>query len=181
MGKKGDLPHLVTFLQNSVAPRQRALCFSTSTTKATSKSSSESILQKRLPTASALTVCEQVYSHSDTTHDRCFMSHVNSFLKSSVTKRRQAFYNYGACYKCFKANHLTKTCTTKIKCHHCDAPHHPLLCKLGNGVHGSNETNTSKFNKSSSFTSENQILGLVHRRPNKAEMIQLFLFVIHSF
>ena len=41
-GKEGDLPHLLTFLQDSVATRQRALCFSTSSAKATSKSSSES-------------------------------------------------------------------------------------------------------------------------------------------
>ena len=60
---------------------------------------------------------------------------------------------------CFKANHLAKNCPTKIKCHHCDAPHHPLLCKLGDGAHGSDETNTSKFNNSSSF---------VRHRPHKA-------------
>ena len=122
-----------------------------------------------------MTVSEQVYSHSDTTRDRCFtcdkdhsLVSCDQFLKSSVTKRRQAIYNYGACYKCFKANHLAKNCPTKIKCHHCDAPHHPLLCKLGDGVHGSDETNTSKFNNSSSFTGENRSLGLVRRRPNKA-------------
>ena len=146
-GKEKDLPHLLTFLQDSVATRQRALCFSTSAAKATSKSSSESTPQKRLPTASALTVSEQVYSHSDTTRNRCFTC---------------------ACYKCFKANHLAKNCPTKIKCHHCDAPHHPLLCKLCDGVHGSDETNTSKFNNSSFFTGENRSLGLVRRRPNKA-------------
>ena len=106
-----------------------------------SGSSSESTLQERLPTASALTVSEQVYSHYDTTSDRCFtcgkdhsLVSCDEFLKSSVTKRRQAIYNYGACYKCFKANHLAKNSPTKIKCHHCDAPHHPLLCKLGDGV-----------------------------------------------
>ena len=80
--KEEDLPHLLTFLQDSVATPQRALCFSTSAAKATSKSSSESILQERLPTASALTVSEQVYSHSDTTRDRCFTcgkDHVTSF------------------------------------------------------------------------------------------------------
>ena len=148
-GKGGDLPHLLTFLQDSVATRQRALCFSTSSAKATSKSSSESTLPERLPTASALTVSEQVYSHSDTTRDSCFtcgkdhsLVSCDQFLKSSVTKRRKAIYNYGARYKCFKANHLAKNCTTKIKCHHCDAPHHHLLCKLGDGVHGSDETNT---------------------------------------
>ena len=148
-GKEGVLPHLLTFLQDSVATRQH---FSTSSAKATSKSSSESTLPERLPTASALTVSEQVYSHSDTTSDRCFtcgkdhsLVSCDQFLKSSVTKRRQAIYNYGACYKCFKANHLAKNCPTKIKCHHCDAPHHPLLCKLGDGAHGSDETNTSKF------------------------------------
>ena len=65
-------------------------------------------------------------------------------------------------------NHLAKNCSTKIECHHCDAPHHPLLCKLGDGVHGSDETNISKFNNSSSFTGENRSLGLVCRRPNKA-------------
>ena len=150
------------------------LCFSTSSAKATSKSSSESTLPERLPTASALTVSEQVYSHSDTTRDRCFtcgkdhsLVSYDQFLKSSVTKRRQAIYNYGACYKCFKANHLAKKFPTKIKCHHCDAPHHPLLCKLGDGVHGSHETNPPKFNNSSSFTGENRSLGLVRRRPNK--------------
>ena len=62
-GKEGDLPHLLTFLQDSVATRQRALCFSTATTKATSKSSSESTLQKRLPTASALTVSVLTLRH----------------------------------------------------------------------------------------------------------------------
>ena len=125
----------------------------------TSKSFSESILQERLPTARALTVSEQVYSHSDTTRDRCFtcgkdhsLVSCDQFLKSSVTKIRQAIYNYSACYMCFKANHLAKNCPTKIKCHHCDAPHHPLLCELGDGVHSSDETNTSKFNNSSSFT-----------------------------
>ena len=50
-GKEGDLPHLLTFLQDSLATRQRALCFSTSSAKATSKSSSESTLPERLPTA----------------------------------------------------------------------------------------------------------------------------------
>ena len=147
--EQGDLPHLLTFLQDSVATRQRALCFSTSSAKATSKSSSESTLPERLPTASALTVSEQVYSHSDTTLDRCFtcgkyhsLVSCDQFLKSSNTKRRQVIYNYDACYKCFKANHLAKNCPTKIKCHLCDAPHHPLLCKLGDGVHGSDETNT---------------------------------------
>ena len=166
-GKKGDLPHLLTFLQDFVATRQRALCFSTSAAKAISKSSCESTLQERLPTASALTVIEQLYSHSDTTRDRCFtcgkdhsLVSCDRFLKSSVTKRRQAIYNYGACYKCFKANHLAKNCPTKIKCHHCDAPHHPLLCKLGDEVHGSDETNTSKCNNSSSFTGENRNLVL---------------------
>ena len=99
-----------------------------------------------------MTVSEQVYSHSDTTRDCCFtcgkdhsLVSCDQFLKSSVTKRRQAIYNYGACYKCFKANHLAKNCPTKIKCHHCDAPHHPLLCKLGDGVHSSDETNTSNL------------------------------------
>ena len=60
-------------------------CFSTSASKATSKLSGESALQERLPTASVLTVSEQVYSYSDT-HNRCFtcarhivLSHVNSF------------------------------------------------------------------------------------------------------
>ena len=62
-GREGDLPHLLTFLQDSVATRQRALCFSTATTKATSKSSSESTLQKRLPTASALTVSVRTLRH----------------------------------------------------------------------------------------------------------------------
>ena len=61
-----------------------------------------------------------------------------------------------------------KNCHTKIKCHHCDAPHHPLLCKLGDGVHGSGETNTAKFKNSSSFKGKNQSLGFVRRRPNKA-------------
>ena len=55
-----------------------------------------------------------------------------------------------------------------MKCHHCDAPHHHLLCKLGDEVHSSDETNTSKFNNNSSFTDENRSLGLVRRRPNKA-------------
>ena len=98
--KEEDLPHLLTFLQDSVATRQRALCFSTSAVKATSKSTSESILQERLPTASALTVSEQVYSHSDTTRNRCFtcskdhsLVSCDQILKSSVTKRRQAIYN----------------------------------------------------------------------------------------
>ena len=169
--KEGDLPHLLTFLQDYVATRQRALCFSTST----SKSFSESTLQERLPTANALTVSEQLYSHSDTTRDRCFTSgkdyslvSCDQFLKSSVTKRRQAIYNYGACYKCFNANHLAENCPTKIRCHLCDAPHHPLLYKLGDRVHSSDETNTSKFNNSSSFTGENRSLGLVRRRLNKA-------------
>ena len=114
-GKEGDLPHLLTFLQDSVATRQRALCFSTYTSRATRKSSSECILQKRLPTAGALTVSEQVYSHSDTTHDCCFtcgkehsLVSCEQFLQTSVTKRRQVIYDYGACYKCFKANHQTK-------------------------------------------------------------------------
>ena len=35
-------------------------------------------------------------------------------------------------------------------------------------MHGSDETNTSKFINSSSFTGENRSLGLVRRRPNKA-------------
>ena len=141
----------------------------------TSKSFSESTLQERLPTANALTVSEQLDSHSDTTRDRCFtcgkdysLVSCDQFLKSSVTKRRQAIYNYGACYKCFKANHLAKNCPTKIRCHTCDAPHHPLLYKLGDWVHSSDKTNTSKFNNSSSFTGENRSLGLVRRRPNKA-------------
>ena len=44
-GKERDLPHLLTFLQDSVATSQRALCFSTSAANATNKSSSESTLQ----------------------------------------------------------------------------------------------------------------------------------------
>ena len=43
----------------------------------------------------------------------------------------------------------------------------PLLCKQGDGVHGSDKTNTSKFTSSSS-TGENRSLGLFRRRPNKA-------------
>ena len=91
-GKEGDLPHLLPSLQDSVATRQRALCFSTSTTKATSKSSSESTLQEQLPTASALTVSEQVYSHSDTTHDRCLTSgkdHSTPLRWSVITAMRR--------------------------------------------------------------------------------------------
>ena len=169
--KEGDLPHLLTFLQDSVATRQRALCASTSTTKATSKPSSESTLQERLPTASALAVSEHIYSYSDA-HGRCFTcakKHIlvscEQFLKFSVAKRRQAIYNYDACYKCFKVNHLAKNCPIKINCHYCDAPHHPLFCS---GVHGSDETNTSKFNNNPSFTGEHRCLGLVHRGHNKA-------------
>ena len=44
----------------------------------------------------------------------------------------------------------------------------PAISVLNDGVHSSDETNTSKCNNSSSFTSENRSLGLVRRRPNKA-------------
>ena len=67
-------------------------------------------------------------------------------------------------------NHLAKNCPTKIKCHDCDASHHLLLCrpKQGDRVHSSDETITFKFNSNPSFSSEQQILGLVRLRPNKA-------------
>ena len=96
------------------------------------------------------------------------LSQCDQFLKSSVTKRRQAIYNYGACFKCFKADHLAKNCPNKIKCHHCDVPHHPLLFKMGDGMPGSDERNTPKCNNCSSFKGKNRSLGLVRRRPNKA-------------
>ena len=118
-----------------------------------------------IPTPPAIAVFTYGKDHSLVSCDQ--------FLKSSVTKRRQAIYNYGACYKCFKANHLAKNCPTKIKCHHCDAPYHPLLCKLGDGVHGSDETNTSNFKNSFSFAGENRSLDLVHHRPNKAVNVSM--------
>ena len=68
----------------------------------------KSTQQDKLPKAGALTVSEQVYSHSEA-DDRCFtcgkahsLVSCEWFLNSSVAKRRQAIYNYGACYKCFK-------------------------------------------------------------------------------
>ena len=151
-GKEGDLQNLLTFLQDTVNVRQRALCFSTDSSSMLSGASTQDnntsqSRQPRLATTSALTVSKQD-SLGSSSLERCLtcgkahnLVSCEQFLNSTVAKRRQAIYNYGACYKCFGANHLAKNCPTRIKCHHCDAPHHPLLCKLGGEEHINEEQN----------------------------------------
>ena len=62
-------------------------------------------------------------------------------LKSTVAKKRQAVYNYGAYYKHFGNSNLAKNCPTRIKCHNCFALHDPLLCNLGDEEYGNEEQN----------------------------------------
>ena len=72
-GEKGDLPHLLSFLQDSIPSMSSLLldCYYRSCVKSSSDGIAKSVQQDKIPTASALIVSEQDDSHS-VTYSQCF-------------------------------------------------------------------------------------------------------------
>ena len=91
-GKECDLQNLLSFFQASVAPRQRALCYSTDSGSSVGSGSSSCY---------RLDHCLSIL---------CALLLLNIFLNDTVAKRRQAVYNYGTC---FGSNQLSQNCPTK--------------------------------------------------------------------
>ena len=71
--------------------------------------------------------------------DHCLMYHKLIALFEIYSQEKTGYLQLWSLLQYFGSNHLVKIFFTRIKCHYCNAPHHPLLCKAGGKEHGNEE------------------------------------------
>ncbi|XP_060573880.1 uncharacterized protein LOC132731684 [Ruditapes philippinarum] len=72
------------------------------------------------------TTCTFCPIHKSTSHN---LENCRTFLAKQYNDRRQYIINEKLCFKCFKANHLSKNCREYISCSKCKKRHNTLMHK----------------------------------------------------
>ena len=128
-----DLDRILEVFRSELEARERASGSNVHTTEQLSNKFPNSKGRKELPTDAALFTKE-----SKPTCTYCRIDHASNACKTvtNVAARKDVLKRAGRCFICLRRNHISKDCTSKMKCFKCGQRHHVSICAsdIGDGI-----------------------------------------------
>ena len=122
-----DLDHILDVFRSELEARERANGNNVSPTDQSSCqfSHNRGCNGLPLPTDAALiaTRCKPTYTYCQKDHATIACKNV-----ASIAARRDILKRAGRCYVCLKRNHMSKDCSSRMKCLKCGRQHHTSIC-----------------------------------------------------